>query len=119
MARGPDQAQFVRALLVGTDGNAVGASSGTGTQTAAKTSVADAAADTALLAANDARNGYWIWNDSTEILYVSYGAVAASPTSYTYKLPPDTGISPDDGFKGAIRGIWAANASGNARITEW
>lgn len=85
---------------------------------ATKTSVAAAVVDTALLAANAARKGASVFNDSaTATLYLSLGSDAASLTSYTVKLLPGQFYETLDGFTGAIRGIWSA-AVGDARITE-
>jgi hypothetical protein len=58
-----------------------------------------------------------IFNDSTQVLYIKFGATA-SATSYTvqvaaggyYELPMPV-------YTGIIDGIWAS-ANGNARVTE-
>lgn len=82
------------------------------------TSVADTASSTTLLAANGGRRGFTIWNDSTEILYVKYGATA-STTSFTFQMAAGAYYeSPTLAYRGRIDGIWANNASGAARITE-
>jgi hypothetical protein len=86
--------------------------------TATRTNVVAAAADTALLAANAARKGAIFYNDSTAILYLAYGAAAASTTSYSVQMPANGYFElPLPIFTGAIRGYWSA-ANGNARITE-
>lgn len=87
--------------------------------TATRSNVSDAASDTLILAANAARKGATIWNDSTEILYLGLGTTAASLTSATAKIVADGYYElPQPVFTGQIRGIWANNASGAARITE-
>src|SRR6266702_1414228 len=87
--------------------------------TVARTSVAAAVSDTSLLAANTGRKGAFFYNDSTAILYLSFGAGAASTTAYTVQVPSqgffELPTSPM--FTGAIRGIWSA-AAGSVRITE-
>lgn len=86
------------------------------------TSVASSATNVTLLAANQNRRAVTIHNDSTQVLYVKYGATA-STTSFTYRLTANSAlelpaITPDGKpWVGQIDGIWAA-AVGNARITE-
>jgi len=85
---------------------------------AATTSVNDAAVSTTLLASNANRRGVIIHNNSTSILYVKYGATA-SATSYTYKVPADTTLEmADPAYQGVIDGIWSADSTGFATITE-
>ena len=92
--------------------------------TASRTSVADNNADTQLLASNTNRKMAVIVNDSTEDLYVGLGATAVSTTDYSYFLPRSSGGQrsqmelPLPIFTGEIRGIWSANSTGAARITE-
>lgn len=90
--------------------------SATGTQT----SVNDTGSSTTLLAANSSRKGFTIFNDSTEILYLKFGATA-STTSYAVKMQPGDYYEALAGtlYTGIIDGIWANNASGAARITEF
>lgn len=83
----------------------------------ATTSVAGSAASVTLLASNAARLGGTIFNDSTAILYVKFGATA-STSSFGYKLYPDGVCDIPAGYTGVIDGIWAS-ATGNARITEF
>lgn len=86
---------------------------------ATKSAVADNAADVQLLASNPLRQNFSVTNDSTAVLYLSYGSVAASTTSYTVQVPPNSFYSDDMGFTGEIRGIWASDPNtGAARITE-
>lgn len=85
--------------------------------TATLSNVASSASSTSLLSASTSRKGVIVHNDSTQILYVKYGATA-STSSYTYKVPSDaTWEMPQPIYTGAIDGIWAS-ANGNARITE-
>lgn len=80
-------------------------------------SVTAAAADTLLLAANTARRGATVYNDSTAALSLSLGTAAASATAFTVKVPASGYYEVPFGYSGQIRGIWAA-ANGAARVTE-
>lgn len=85
---------------------------------ATKSNVASSASDVQLLAENPRRQFCVIFNDSTQVLYVSFGSTAASATSYSYKLGAGDTLEVNRlEFNGEIRGIWAS-ANGNARITE-
>jgi hypothetical protein len=91
--------------------------------TATLANVAGSATSVTLIAANAARRGWVITNDSTQLLYVKFGTTA-STTSYTYVIPAATasqifslempyGLS----YQGDITGIMPS-ANGNARTTE-
>ena len=82
-----------------------------------KSSVAASVSDTLLLAANSSRKGGTVYNDSSAILYLSLGTVAASTSSYTLQCAAASYYEFPFGYIGEVRGIWAA-ASGNARVTE-
>jgi len=86
--------------------------------TSTRTSVNDNNADTLLLAANPLRKGAVVYNDSAEILYLAFGTVAASTTSFTYKVAAGGAVEVPFSYSGEIRGIWAANGSGAARVSE-
>lgn len=89
------------------------------TATATLSNVASSASSVTVLASNSSRKGAMIFNDSTQVLYLKFGATA-SATSYTvqisagayYELPASPYM-----FTGILDGIWAA-ANGNARVTE-
>jgi hypothetical protein len=91
------------------------------TLAASHANVAAAAASTLLLAANAARCGMTLWNDSTATLYIKWGS-GASPTSCVvavprngyYELPV---FGNDNCYRGDIYGYWTA-ATGSARVTE-
>lgn len=87
----------------------------TGTQT----NVSDTDSSTTLLAANPQREGATIWNDSTVVLYVLLGSGTASATNCSVKLEADAYFEVPYKYTGIIVGIWASNASGAARITEF
>ena len=86
--------------------------------TATVTSVNDTASSISLLASNTSRLGATFFNDSTSTLYLKLGTTA-STTSFTTKIDPDGYWElPAPAYTGAIDGIWSADASGAARITE-
>lgn len=86
---------------------------------ATRSNVPAAAGDTLLLAANAARKGATIYNDSSSILYLALGSATSSTTSFTLEVAPGGTyeLPPVSMFTGQIRGLWAT-ATGNARITE-
>ena len=87
----------------------------TGTQT----SVNSAATDTTILAANTSRIGAAITNDDANDLYLLLGAGTASATNYSVKIPNGGYFEVPFGYAGIIKGIWAADGSGAARVTEF
>lgn len=84
--------------------------------TGALANVAGSAASVTLLAANVARLGATIFNDSTAILYVKFGTTA-SLTSFTVRMISNAYYEVPFRYTGRIDGIWAS-ATGNARVTE-
>lgn len=86
------------------------------TSTGAPTSVASAATNSVLLAANSNRKGSTIYNNSTSRLYVALGSVA-SLAAFTALLEAGGYYETPFLFAGVINGIWAF-ANGNALITE-
>jgi hypothetical protein len=95
----------------------------TGTAPAAISTPASSATSVTLLAANAARNGYSICNNSTQILDVAFAA-AATTSAFTFPLTslstiPACFFSSGVGvYKGIITGIWTS-ANGTAVVTEW
>jgi len=84
--------------------------------TGTPSNVSGSASNVTILAANTARLGATIWNDSTAILYLKLGATA-SLTSCTVKMIADAYYEVPFGYYGIIDGIWAS-ANGAARVTE-
>ena len=78
--------------------------------------VASSATSVTILAANSARVASTVYNDSTQVLYLKFGATA-SVTSFTVPLAAATYYEVPGGYTGIIDGIWAS-ANGNARVTE-
>ncbi|OHD18527.1 MAG: hypothetical protein A2Y38_13865 [Spirochaetes bacterium GWB1_59_5] len=84
--------------------------------TGTTSSVASAAGNVMLLAANAGRKGAAIFNDSNKFLYLKLGATA-SVTDFTALLRQGDYYEVPFDFQGQIDGIWSA-ANGFARITE-
>lgn len=85
--------------------------------TAALTSVTSSASTGTLKAANTARLGMIVVNESTATLYIAY-ATAASLIAYTVAVPPSyTWEMPRPIYTGDLAAIWSA-ANGAARVTE-
>lgn len=88
------------------------------------TSVDDTNSSTTILAANESRKGAAIYNDSTVTLYLLLKDDTATSSNYSVKMMADDFFElpiGQDGnvYKGKITGIWASNASGAAKITEF
>ena len=81
------------------------------------TTVDSSAASVQLLAVRRGRIGAIIFNDSTQTLYVRFGADDAATTDYSYEVLARATLEVPYQFNGRIAGIWAA-ANGKARITE-
>lgn len=84
--------------------------------TGTTSNVAGSATSVTILAANVARIGAVIFNDSTADLRVKFGTTASS-TSFTVKLSQDATLEVPANYTGIIDGIWDT-ATGNARVTE-
>ena len=85
--------------------------------TATRTSVVSADTDTLLLAANAGRNGAYIFNASTAVLYVGLGTAAVSDTDHTAAVAASGYYTVPSHFTGEVRGVWAA-VDGAAKVTE-
>jgi hypothetical protein len=106
----------VEGILTDVNGNIIPLAP-TSSSTSTVTSVADQATTVQLLAANTARVGASIQNDSTEILYVKLGTTA-SLTDYTVKMVAGAYYEVPFGYTGRIDGIWANNSTGAALVDE-
>lgn len=85
--------------------------------TSSLANVASSATSVTLRAANATRIGLMIYNESTAVLYMKFGATA-SVTSYTVQLGPSAYYEfAAPVYSGIVDGIWSA-ANGNARVTE-
>lgn len=86
--------------------------------TATLSNVNDSASSVSLLASTATRKGVMVTNDSSSILYLKYGATA-STTSFTVMIAAGGYWEmPEPIFTGALDGIWSADSTGAARITE-
>ena len=62
--------------------------------------------------------GRVVFNDSTAVLYLKFGATASS-SSYTVQIAAGGYYEfPRPVYTGQVDGIWAS-ANGNARLTSW
>jgi hypothetical protein len=88
-------------------------------QSATRADVASSASNVTLFAAATGRvNMRTIYNDSTAVLYVKYGATATT-SDYTVQVPAGGYYEfPQPVYGGKVDGIWAS-ANGNARLTSW
>jgi hypothetical protein len=84
--------------------------------TATLSNVASSASNVTVLASNTARLGATVVNDSTQAVYLKFGATASS-TSFTVKVAAGGYYEVPFGYTGIIDGIWVS-ANGNARVTE-
>lgn len=76
----------------------------------------DQTSNATLLSANANRKKFIIFNDSAEDLYVKYGATATSD-DHTWLVPAGATLE-EEHYTGRVDGLWAADGSGKARITE-
>ena len=85
-----------------------------------QTNVASLATSALLLAANVNRKGVRIVNTDANVLHINYGAAAVIATANVGSIAATSGlwIMPDPIYTGAIYGIWAADDSGLAIVTE-
>lgn len=86
--------------------------------TATLANVASSASNVTIFAAAAQANARTVYNDSTAILYLKFGATASS-SSYTVQLAAGAYYEfPQPVYAGQVDGIWAS-ANGNARTTQW
>lgn len=83
---------------------------------AVRSDVASSTSSVAILAERHGRVGATIWNNSTAVLYLKFGATA-SATDCTKKLIADEYYEVPFGYNGRIDGVWAS-VNGSARVTE-
>jgi len=84
----------------------------------AVTAVASSTTSATFLEPNSARKGFVIENSDANRLHVRLGSSAATTTSYSFSLAQNENAHVN-GYTGAITGIWAADGSGSAHITEY
>jgi hypothetical protein len=89
----------------------------TGGATGGTSSVTGAATATTLKAANNARRGLTLFNDSASSCFVLLGAGTVSSTVFTVKMAPGAYYEVPFGFTGPVSGNWVT-ATGSMRVTE-
>ena len=90
----------------------------TNVTTAVSTNVASSATNVTLFSASSTDRGRSIFNDSTAVLYIKFGATA-STTSFKTQISAGALFEfPQPLYAGQVDGIWAS-ASGFARLTSW
>lgn len=87
--------------------------------TGAKTSVNSGTGSVTILASNAARKGATITNTDANVLYLDLSGGTASSTSYSVPVSSAGFYTVPFGYTGAITGIWAADGSGAALVTEF
>lgn len=86
--------------------------------TAVTANVASSATNVAVFAAASNTKARTVYNDSTAVLYLKFGATA-SASSYTVQIAAQGYYEfPQPVYAGQVDGIWAS-ANGNARVTSW
>lgn len=88
---------------------------GTGTQSSIAGTIT---ANTTILAANAARMGASVYNDSTAVLTLLVGAGTQSATVFTLKMAANSHYEVPFRYTGIITGSWAS-ATGSARVMEY
>jgi hypothetical protein len=88
-----------------------------GAASASPTSKARSASNQTFLALNANRKGATIYNDSSALLYVKFGATA-STSDFTVRLANQSYYEVPFSYTGRIDGIWASAGTGAALITE-
>jgi hypothetical protein len=84
----------------------------------ATVSVASSASSVNIFAAATTGLARLVFNDSTAVLYLKFGATA-SASSYTVQIAAGGYYEfPQPLYLGNVDGIWAS-ANGNARLTSW
>jgi hypothetical protein len=89
-----------------------------GSATGTQANVASSASAVTILAANTARKGATIYNDSTAILYLILSTTTPTSTVYTIQMASQSYYEVPFGYTGIIQGIWAS-ANGAARVTQF
>ena len=86
--------------------------------TATLANVASSATNVTIFAAASGDNARTVYNDSTAVLYLKFGATA-STTSYTVQIGANSYYEfPQPVYAGQVDGIWAS-ANGSARTSRW
>lgn len=93
--------------------------------TVSRSAVNDSATSVTVVAANTERRALAIFNNSSSSLYLAAGSTAATVASFTVCIDPYgywEEPQPPAGYEaytGAYTGIWSANSTGAALVTEY
>lgn len=115
----PVQVDSSGRLITGGGGGVAPPTGDNAVNTATLTSVNSGTNSVTILASNTARYGGSVTNTDANALYLLLGGGTASATNYSVKLFTDDYFEVPYGFTGAITGIWAADGSGVALVTEY
>lgn len=95
----------------------------TGSLTATRSTVADTATSTTVLASNGSRLGAQFINNSSSTLYLKFGTTADLTTGNDVIIPPlgyyELQAWNNKVYTGRIDGIWASDASGSVNVVEF
>lgn len=86
---------------------------------ATRSSVSSGIVSVAIAAANPDRVGAVITNTDANALYLDMTGGTASATAFTVSVAANGTYEVPYGFTGAITGIWAADGTGAALVTEF
>lgn len=82
--------------------------------------VASAATSTTLAAANGSRTYFSVYNTDANNLYLKFGVTATTNDSFTVVIPANGFYEmPQPIYTGIVAGIWSADGSGSALVTEF
>lgn len=87
--------------------------------TGTKSAVASGIASVTILAANPNRKGATITNTDANALYLDLSGGTASSTSFSAAVAANGYYEVPFGYSGLITGIWAADGTGSALVTEF
>jgi hypothetical protein len=99
--------------------SATGGDTSTPASSATKSSVASGIASVTILAANTARKGAIVTNTDANALYLDLSGGTASSTSYSVAVASGEYYEMPYGYTGLVTGIWAADGTGSALVTEF
>lgn len=98
---------------------AVNASGTAGSGTGTLTSVDSTTVSGTILAANASRLGATIYNTDANALYILFGSGTASASNLAWSIASNSQYQVPFGYTGVITGVWAADGTGAAKVTEF
>jgi hypothetical protein len=122
---------FIPSLkLVGATGTAIGTASNPlvvssssggagGASTGTLSSVDSSTGDATILAANANRKGASVFNTDANALYLLLSTGTASATNLSVSVAANGYYEVPFGYTGIIKGTWAADGAGAAKVTEF